>query len=113
MGEILASQQVVIVYPDLEPDQLGTLFIPNVLAVIKGDPHREAAEALASQLLSPEVETTLAERPSVQLPLLTSTKASAKVETPKIVHAMPADFEAAAKLWDKMAAFLTDEFTGG
>ena len=113
MGEILAGQPVAVVYPDRQPDGIGTLFIPNVLAITKGAPHREAAEALASYLLSPEVETTLAEGPSVQIPLLTTSQASAKVETPKTVHAMPADFEAAARIWDKVYKFLEAEFTGG
>jgi iron(III) transport system substrate-binding protein len=113
MGEILAGQPVAIAYPDREPGGIGTLFIPNVLAITKGAPHREAAEALASDLLSPEVEATLAEGPSVQIPLLTTTRASARVETPRTVHAMTADFEAAARIWDRVARFLTAEFTGG
>jgi iron(III) transport system substrate-binding protein len=113
MGEILAGQPVAIVYPDREPDGIGTLFIPNVLSIMKGAPHFEAAEALASDLLSPEVEATLAEGPSVQIPLLTTTRASARVETPRTVHAMTADFEAAARIWDKVARFLTAEFAGG
>ncbi len=113
MGEIIAGQAVAIVYPDRNPDELGTLFIPNVVALIKGSPHPEAAEALANELLSPEVETVLAEGPSVQIPLLTTTQAPAKVETPRTVHAMPADFEAAAKLWDRVARFLEAEFAGG
>ncbi len=113
MGEILAGQAVAIVYPDREPGALGTLYIPNTLAIPKGCPHPEAAEALASALLSPEVEARLAEGPSVQVPLLTTTRAPAQVETPRTVHAMPADFEAAAKLWDRVARFLEAEFTGG
>ena len=113
MGEILAGQPVAIVYPDREPDGLGTLFIPNVLAVIKGAPHREAAEALASHLLSPEVEAALADGPSVQIPFLTTKQAVAKVETPTTVHAMQADFEAAARIWDQVARFMEAEFAGG
>ncbi len=113
MGEILAGRPVAIVYPDREPDALGTLFIPNVLAVLKGAPHPRQAEALVDHLLSPEVEATLAEGPSAQIPLLTSSKATARVETPRTVHAMPADFEAAAKLWDRAAGFLEAEFSGG
>ena len=70
MGEIDAGSPVAIVYPDREPDQLGTLFIPNTLALIKGAPHPEAAEALADHLLSPEVEAALARGPSAQIPLL-------------------------------------------
>ena len=38
MGEIDAGSPVVIIYPDRQPDGLGTLFIPNTLAVIKGSP---------------------------------------------------------------------------
>src|SRR4029453_7354201 len=56
MGEVEAGSPVAIVYPDRKPDELGTLFIPNTLAIIKGAPHPEAARALADHLLSPEVE---------------------------------------------------------
>jgi iron(III) transport system substrate-binding protein len=112
MGEIDAGSPVAIVYPDRQEGEIGTLFIPNTLALIKGSGHPRAAEALADQLLSPEVEAALASGPSAQIPLLQNTKASARVETPRTVHAMPADFEAAAKLWDRVAAFLAEEFAG-
>jgi len=103
---------VSIVYPDRQPDGLGTLFIPNTLAIIKGAPHQKEAEALADHLLSPEVEAALARGPSAQIPLLKSTNVAARVETPKTVHAMESDFEAGAKIWDKVAAFLVSEFGG-
>ena len=112
MGEIDAGSPVSIIYPDREPDGLGTLFIPNTLAIIKGSPHPKEAEALADHLLSPEVEAALARGPSAQIPLLKSTNVKARVETPKTVHAMEVDFEAAAKIWDKVAAFLVSEFAG-
>jgi len=112
MGEVEAGSPVTIVYPDREPDGLGTLFIPNTLALIKGAPDPEAARALADHLLSPEVEATLATGPSAQIPLLSSTKVEARVETPKTVHAMEVDFEQAVKLWDPVAAFLLGEFGG-
>jgi iron(III) transport system substrate-binding protein len=112
MGEIDAGSPVAIIYPDREPGTLGTLFIPNVLAVIKGAPHSKEAEALADHLLSPEVESALATGPSAQIPLLKTTKVEARVETPRTVHAMEVDFEAAAKVWDKVAAFLLAEFGG-
>ena len=113
MGEIEAGSPVAIIYPDRNPGDLGTLFIPNTLAIIKGVRPIEAAEALADHLLSPAVERTLARGPSAQIPLLKSTEVEARVETPKTVHAMEADFEAAAKLWDKVAAFLAKEFAVG
>jgi iron(III) transport system substrate-binding protein len=112
MGEIDAGNPVTIVYPDREANALGTLFIPNTLAILKGAPHRKEAEALADYLLSPEVEAALAAGPSAQIPLLTTTKAPTRVETPRTVHAMQVDFEAAAKIWDRVAAFLAAEFAG-
>jgi iron(III) transport system substrate-binding protein len=113
MGEIDAGSPVSIIYPDREPEGLGTLFIPNTLAIIKGSPHPKEAESLAEHLLSPAIEAALARGPSAQIPLLKSTNVEARVETPKTVRAMEVDFEAAAKIWDKVAAFLVFEFGGG
>jgi iron(III) transport system substrate-binding protein len=112
MGEIDAGSPVSIIYPDRGPEGLGTLFIPNTLAIIKRAPHPKEAEALADHLLSPEVEAALARGPSAQIPLLKSTNVEARVETPRTVHAMEANFEAAARRWDKVAAFLISEFGG-
>ena len=50
--------------PRPQPGQLGTLFIPNTLAMIKGAPHPQAAARLADLILSPEVEARLADGPS-------------------------------------------------
>jgi iron(III) transport system substrate-binding protein len=63
-------------------------------------------------LLGPDLEGALARDASAQIPFLKSTHIEARVETPKSVHAMEVDFEAAAKLWDKVAAFLVSEFGG-
>lgn len=112
MGEADAGSPVAIVYPDREPGGLGTLFIPNTLAVLKGAPDLKEAEALADHLLGPDVESALANGPGAQIPLLTSTKTPARVETPKTVPPMAVDFEAAARIWEKVAAFLAAEFAG-
>jgi iron(III) transport system substrate-binding protein len=112
MGEIDAGSPVAIIYPDRETGQLGTLFIPNTLAIIKGAPHIDAASDLANYVLSPQVEAALANGPSAQIPLLRSTNVTARVETPKTVHAMEVDFEQAARLWNQAAAFLSAEFGG-
>jgi iron(III) transport system substrate-binding protein len=111
IGEVEAGSPVAIVYPDREPDQLGTLFIPNTLALIKGAPHPEAAARLAGVILSPTVETRLAEGPSAQIPLLITSNPTARVETPLTVHAMNVDFQKAAEAWDRTSAFLMAEFT--
>lgn len=112
MGEVAAGRPVVIVYPDSQPGELGTLFIPNTIALIKGGPHPEAGRRLAERILSPAVEAALANGPSAQIPLLKTTDAPARVETPQTLHAMEVDFEEAVKIWDQVAAFLTEEFAG-
>lgn len=108
--EIEAGSPVTIVYPDRERDELGTLFIPNTLSMIKGAPHPEAAERLAGAILSAEVESRLAEGPSAQIPLISTTKQPARVETPQTVREMKVDFARAAEAWDRTSAFLASEF---
>ena len=112
MGEIAAGNPVVIVYPDRDAEGLGTLYIPNTLAILKGAPDVEAAEDLANELLSPEVETILAQGPSAQIPLNSKVSQAAQVETPKSVKAMVVDWEATVGLWDEVMAFLASEFAG-
>ncbi len=111
MGEILAGQPVAIVYPDRQADQLGTLFIPNTLCTIQGAKHPREAEALAGYLLSPEVESILAKGPSAQIPLGTGV-AAPRIETPRTVHPMPADWNKAVDLWDEVASYLAEKFAG-
>ncbi len=113
IGEVDAGRPVAIVYPDRGEHELGTLFIPNVLAIPKGAPHPGEAEALGNSLLGPEAEGKLASGPSAQIPLNRKTQAPPRVETPKTVHAMPADFEAAARIWDRVAAYLARSSRGG
>ena len=113
IGEIDVARPVAIIYPDRESDQLGTLFIPNVVAITRGARHPAEAETLGNYLLSPETEAMLAKGKSAQIPLNRKTQAAARIETPKTVHAMPADFEAAARIWDRVAAYLASAFAGG
>ena len=110
MGEVEAGSLVVIVYPDRNPGELGTLFVPNTLCMIEGAPHPEAARRLADLIVSPEVEIALATGPSAQIPLLENTKTTARVETPATVTPMAVDFTAAARLWDRAATFLAAEY---
>ncbi|MBI3463298.1 MAG: extracellular solute-binding protein [Planctomycetes bacterium] len=110
--EVEQGRPVTIVYPDREPDELGTLFIPNTLAIIRGCPHPEAARKLVDYLLQPKVEARLAEGASAQIPLNAQVDVKLRVETPKTVKAMPVDFAAAVKQWDVAAKFLQAEFTG-
>lgn len=112
MEEIAAGSPVAIVYPDRGKDELGTLYLPNVVSIIKGAPHPEEARKLANFLLSKEVEAKLALGPSAQIPLNPQVDVKTKVETPATVHAMAVDFDKAVGLWDSTAAFLAELFGG-
>ena len=113
MIELEKGLPVAIVYPDQGPDGLGTLFIPNTLAIIRGSPNVQNARRLLDYLLSPAVEEKLAKGASAQIPLNPRSSVKIRLETPKTVKAMQVDFSAAADKWDAAAQFLRDEFTGG
>ncbi len=112
IGMLERGHEVTIVYPDREPDQMGTLFIPNTVSIIKGCPHPAEARRLVDFLLSPQVEKALAVGPSAQIPLNSAVQITPRVETPRTVKAMPVDFAAAAELWETVARFVRDEFLG-
>jgi iron(III) transport system substrate-binding protein len=111
IGEVENGHDVVLVYPDQQPDGLGTLFIPNTLSIIKGCPHPAEARRLVDYLLTPEVEERLAASASAQIPLHPAAKGTDRVQTPATVRAMQVDFSAAANGWKAVAEFLRDEFT--
>ena len=128
--EIEAGMPVAIVFPDQEPadggdesdegaealsgkprgEALGTLMIPNTLAIIRGAPQRKEAELLLDYLLSPAVEGRLAGGPSAQFPLNPAVKERSRVAPKEPLVEMKVDFETAAAKWDDVARFLRDEF---
>ena len=109
--EVEKGQPVTIVYPDRQPDQLGTLFIPNTLCILKNAPHLANAQKLVDYLLTPRIESQLAKSASAQIPLNSQFEGKSRVETPRTVKSMPVDFAAAARQWDTAAEFIRDQFT--
>ena len=108
--ELEQGHPVAIVYPDQKEQQMGTLFIPNTVSIIKGGPHLDEARQLVDYLLSPEVETALAKGRSAQIPLHFQVDIKLRVESPKTAKAMPIDFSAAADHWDLAREFLEELF---
>jgi iron(III) transport system substrate-binding protein len=108
--EVESGKPVKIVYPDAKPDQMGVLFIPNTLSLIKDCPHPEAGKKLIEYLLSPEVEEALAKCPSAQIPLNPKVTVKTRVKTPKEVKAMPVNFAKAAESFDKAAKYIEGTF---
>ena len=111
--ELEAGRPVAIVYPDQNEGGLGTLFIPNTIAIIKGSPNPQQARRLVDFLLSPRVEEMLAAGPSAQIPLNAEVETSTRVKTPRQIKPMQVDFNRAAEKWDTAAEFLRDEFAVG
>jgi len=108
--ELERGRPVMIVYPDQGEGEVGTLFIPNTVAILEDAPHRAAAEKLVDYLLSPQVEEALASGPSAQIPLNTTIEMELRVETPSSIRAMHVDFEEAAEEWNRAARFLRKKF---
>jgi iron(III) transport system substrate-binding protein len=111
LEELAAGRDVAIVFPDRKGQagsRMGTLFIPNTLAIIKGCPNPSGARKLVDFLLGADVERQLAEGPSGQIPLNpeVNAKLPPQIQTPKTVKAMEVDWGKAADLWEESQAFL-------
>jgi iron(III) transport system substrate-binding protein len=115
IGEVEAGKPVTIIFPDRDApkdSRMGTLFIPNTVAIIRGSPNPAGARQLVDFLLSPKVEEKLAESESHQIPMNPEVQAKLPKEfvTRKTVKAMDVDFEKAADLWEEVQEFLRNEF---
>jgi iron(III) transport system substrate-binding protein len=120
IAEVKAGRPVALVFPDRdghkEFPRLGTLYLPNTVAVVRGGPNRDGARRLVDYLLSAAVEAKLGEGDSHQIPLNPQVKAALppQIERPEdaggTVKAMRVDFGQAADLWDEAQTFLRDAF---
>jgi iron(III) transport system substrate-binding protein len=108
--ELEAGKPVQIVFPDADPQGMGTPVLPNTLAVVKGAPHAEAAERLIDYLLSPAVEAQLARGRSAQIPLHAQTAVQSRVARLEEIHPMQVDFARAAELFPAAAAYIESTF---
>jgi iron(III) transport system substrate-binding protein len=108
--EVDTKHPVLIIYPDQHADQIGALFIPNTVSIIKGCPHPPAARMLVDYAISPEVEDRLAVGLSAQIPLGAQAKLASRLRMPEGVRQMQVDFGAAADAWETAKKFLSEEF---
>ncbi len=114
--EVIAGKRVTIIYPDASGHaahpRLGTVFIPNTLAILKGAPNKDGAKKLVEYLLQPATEMKLAMGGGYQFPL---GPPNVPAQHPALksrhqVKAAEVDYEKAADLWDESQQFLKDEF---
>lgn len=97
-------------FPDQGEDQMGTLIIPNTVALVRGGPNPEAAKKIIDYLLSPEVERKLSEMRSLQIPLNPAVDAPESVPNPAEVKTMPVSFAEAAAVMPQSSKFIREEF---
>jgi iron(III) transport system substrate-binding protein len=107
--EIRAGKPVAMIQAD---DKLGTLFIPNTLAVVEKCPNPDAARKLVEYLLRAETEKRLAEGGGFQIPLNPEVRAKLPegLLTPSQAKPMAVNFDRAADHWDAAQRFLRDTF---
>ncbi len=115
MAEVEAGRPVALVFPDRDAPAdslLGTLLIPNTVALIKGGPNPEGGKKLIDYLLGPEVEKKLSRGPGRQIPLNPQVQASLPEAMRDVATArpLPVDFARAAQMWHDVQTFLTREF---
>lgn len=84
------GRPVKIVYTD--QGGMGTLLIPNTVALIKDSPNQDNGRQLIDYLLSQEVESSLAFGPSAQMPLRSSVKKPDTMKDYKDITAMEIDY---------------------
>ncbi len=108
--EVLAGKPVAVVFPDA--DGLGTLFLPNTVAVLRGAPNPAGARRLTDFLLRPETEMRLAEGGGYQFPLdpAVTPKLPEALQPGLTVKRMAVDFERVADRWDAAQAVLRELF---
>ncbi|MCF8027330.1 MAG: extracellular solute-binding protein [Desulfobacteraceae bacterium] len=105
---ISKGQPVEMMYPD--KDGLGTLFIPNTVALVKNSPNPEQGKQLIEYLLSREVEKKLAFSPSAQIPLRKDVEVPDHVPGPSAYKAMEVDYQDIADNLEESAEFCRDLF---
>ena len=115
IAEVKTGRRVALVFPDRDGSaahpRLGTLFIPNTLAILRGGPNPDGARKLVDFLLGAEVEARLAESAGHQMPL--NPEVTARL--PEVLAAgrdakpMRVDWGGAADLWAETQRFLVEE----
>jgi len=111
--ELESGFPIKIIYPDSKPGELGTLFIPNTIAVMRNSPNREAAKRLANYLLTAEVEKRLADGKSAQIPLhADSQQDTNRIRRPNKMQTMQVDFAKSVQRWGEVSVYLKELFAG-
>ena len=100
------NKPVAVVYPD--QTGLGTLVMPNVVAILKGAPHPDQAKRLVDYLLSPQVEERLAAGAAAQMPLHPGVPVPTNVKPVSAIKDMAVRFPELGKTSERILAYLNE-----
>lgn len=105
---IQSGKPVKMLYPD--KGGIGTLLIPNTVALIKNAPHGDQGKKLIDYLLSREVESRLSFCESAQMPVRGGVKTPAHVPDYTSITPMKVDYYKIAGDMKPVAEFCKDLF---
>ena len=106
----IKGHTTAIIVPDQGEGEMGTLLIPNSVAVIKDARNLENAKKLIDYLLSPEIEARLAKGRSAQIPLHPGVEAPEGVLRLDRLKAMEVDWEKVAEMIETHDEWLHESF---
>lgn len=96
------GEPVGLLFPDQEG--VGTLFMPNAVARLRGGPNPEAAQKLIDFLLTPEIETMLRDSAG-QIPILPGGEPPESFGLAEVKF-MSVDYEAVARKTEEIQPYL-------
>lgn len=105
---IEAGKPVRMIFPDR--NGMGTLLIPNTVALVADGPNPDNGKKLIDYLLSEDVERTLSHSGSLQMPLRKHVPTSPEVPSIGDIHHMQVDFEQVADVLGDSTTFLQGLF---
>ena len=100
------GESVDMIFPD--KDGMGTLFIPNTIAMISKCPHPEEAKIFIDYMLSKGTEEKLAFCGSLQIPLRSDVKRPENTPSFKDIKAMDVDYETIADNMERVGRILQE-----
>jgi iron(III) transport system substrate-binding protein len=105
---IIGGLPIQTVLPD--QNDMGTLLIPNTISLIAGGPHPEEGKLLIDFILSKEIETSLCQSESAQIPLREDVKVAEGRLSKNDISAMQVDFEEMAAVIEESTKTAQDIF---
>ncbi len=106
VNRMRAGRPIKMIYPDQEPNGIGTFIVPNTVMLIKGAPHPEAGKRLIDYLLSKEVEKKLAFADCAQIPLHPGVDMPKELKPIDQIRSMKVDYSKVAKKMLEIQQFL-------